>query len=222
MFRDTLTIENPFGITVFGSALVRVPPDYAFISAAVGRAEEKPSDAVAKAQEGARVVAEFLRERHVGEFGTSRISLFRDSRINNPQQFHRAVVGFTIKVTQLDQLDSLITGVVEAGANEISMVQFQTSRLKEFRVKARGLAIAAAREKATNYAVAAGVSVGNVIHIQDVNPNHAQPFLAGAHFQSRGQEQSPTEFEETVSEKQTLDPGAIEVAAAVLVAFKLD
>jgi uncharacterized protein YggE len=39
---------------------------------------------------------------------------------------------------------------------------------------ARRLAIAAAQEKAQIYANAAGVSIGHVLHIQDVNPQVLQ------------------------------------------------
>jgi hypothetical protein len=42
---NSLTIENPFGISVFGSALLRVSPDPATITAAITRLEAKPSEA---------------------------------------------------------------------------------------------------------------------------------------------------------------------------------
>jgi hypothetical protein len=55
-----LTIEQPFGISVFGSALLRVSPDFATIRAAVTRLEEKPSEAFTKARKGAQAVTSFL------------------------------------------------------------------------------------------------------------------------------------------------------------------
>ena len=47
-----------------------------------------------------------------------------------------------------------------AGANELTSVTFQTTRLKEVRADARRRAVAAAREKAELYCSAAGVSAG--------------------------------------------------------------
>lgn len=54
----------PDGITVFGSAIIRVAPDIANIVVAVTRVEKKPDAAFARAREGAKAVTEYLhRER---------------------------------------------------------------------------------------------------------------------------------------------------------------
>ena len=82
----TLTIEHPFGISVFGSALLRVSPDSAIIRAAITRLEEKPSDAFAKARKGAQSVTAFLRKSQVTESGLSRISLSQEYRISNSER----------------------------------------------------------------------------------------------------------------------------------------
>jgi hypothetical protein len=70
------------------------------------------------------------------------------------------------------------------------------------------------------YSQAAGASLGRVIHIQDVNPRFAQG-PRRTHFNSAVQIQSPPELFDGEQAEQTLDPGAIEVAAAVLVAYSL-
>jgi hypothetical protein len=49
MFGDSSAITHPFGISVFGSTLLRVPPDSVVIRAAITRLDEKPSEAFAKA-----------------------------------------------------------------------------------------------------------------------------------------------------------------------------
>jgi hypothetical protein len=45
MFGPQQAVTNPFGITVFGSSIRRVPPDIASIKAAVSVLEQKPADA---------------------------------------------------------------------------------------------------------------------------------------------------------------------------------
>lgn len=227
MFGSTLAIENPYGISVFGSAVLKVAPDSVLINSAVTRIAQNAAEAFSEAKKGAHAVAEFLRRSNVDDFGTSRISLTSEYRfIGSEQRFqgYRASVGFAIKITKLEILEPVMTGIVEAGANDIRSIQFQSSDLKDFRSQARVRAVQAAKEKAANYAQAAGASVGKLIHIQDVNPRQAQPsghdMLRGGG--ASGQDQATSDIEESTSGKQSLDPSTIEVAAAVLVAFELN
>jgi uncharacterized protein len=224
MWEDSLTIRNPYGISVFGSALLKVSPDSAMISVAVTRLETRPEESFSKAREGARSVTQFLSKSGADEFGTSRISLSQQNRfVGGESRFlgYKANVGFTIVLKALDRLEEIVSGVIEAGANEIASIQFRTSNLKELRAQARRLAVEAAKEKAVLYSQAAGVRLGSIIHIQDVNPQILQKNRLG-HFQARGQEQMQEDLVDHDAGKQTLDPGAIEVAAAVLVAFSLE
>jgi uncharacterized protein len=222
MFESSLTIQNPFGVSVFGSALLRVSPDLAAITATVARLEQTSSEAFSKAKEGARAVTEFLRRAGVDEFGMSRISLSQELRFTGGERRflgYNAKIGFTVVLKALDRIEEIVSGLIDGGANEINSIEFQTSRLKELRAQARRLAIDAAKEKAVIYATAANVSLGSIIHIQDVNPqvvlgprkvHHGSGFRVQADHVIDGD-----------SDKQTLDPGAIEVGAAVLVAFGL-
>jgi uncharacterized protein YggE len=85
-------------------------------------------------------------------------------------------------------------------------------------MQARRLAVEAAKEKAAVYAEAAGVVLGSVIHIEDVDPQRLQ---ARSQFHVGGLGQLPRDPMEHDAAKESLDPKAIEVAAAVLLAFSL-
>jgi uncharacterized protein YggE len=123
-------------------------------------------------------------------------------------------------IKSLAQLEEVVSGIIEAGANQIAPIEFQTSELKNLRERARQLAIKAAKEKALTYSQAAGTSLGRVIHIQDVNPRLV-PSPRRTHFNSAVQIQPSPELFDGEQAERTLDPGAIEVAAAVLVAYSL-
>jgi uncharacterized protein len=216
MWESSLTIKDPFGISVFGSALIKAPPDLVSIQAAVARTEQKPSGAFSKVRKVAHEVKDFLRRSNIEEFGMSQMTLAREFAFISGQ---RKFLGYTARITfrmilrSLDRTEDIISGLVDSGADEIGSIEFQTSDLKEIRAKARRLAISAAQEKAQIYADAAGVSVGHVIHIQDVNPQV---------LQGRGEGHVQREpVVDNDSDKQTLDPGAIEIGAAVMVAFSL-
>jgi uncharacterized protein len=220
MFGNFPTIDQPFGISVFGSALLRVSPDFATIQAAITRLEDKPSDAFAKAKKAAHAVTEFLRKMPVKESGLSKISLSQQYRLFNSERQpigYMARIGLTVVLNELEKIEQIVSGLVDAGANEITAIEFQTAKLKELRARARELAVHAAREKAEIYAIAAKAKVGEVLHIQDVNPNvlRQETHVAGP----RGRvQQEPADSE---PEQDTLDPSAIQVGGAVMVAYRI-
>jgi uncharacterized protein YggE len=216
MWENSLTIKDPFGISVFGSAVIKTPPDLVSIQAAVARTEQKPSAAFTKVRKVAHDVKDFLRRSNIEEFGMSQMTLVPEfAYINSERKFlgYTARITFRMILRTLDRTEDIVSGLVDSGADEIRSIEFQTSDLREIRARARRLAIAAAQEKARIYADAAGVSIGHVIHIQDVNPQVLQVRGEG-HVQREP-------LVDNDSDKQTLDPGAIEVGAAVMVAFSL-
>lgn len=208
------TIANPFRITVFGSAIERISPDIASIRTSVSCLEQKPADAFSKAKQSARSVADYLRSAQVKEFGMSRASLTRELQhiVGAAPKFvgYRATITFRIIVSELDLVDEVTDSIIKFGASQIELLSFGTSRLREFREKARRLAVTAAFQKATNYCIAAGVLLGPVISIQDVNPD----FLAGGGGHgARGPQRDDD------GEAGFIDPGMIEVAGAVTVVY---
>ena len=133
MFGNSLAIEHPFGISVFGSALLRVPPDSVTIRATITWLEEKPSDAFAKARKAEQSVSVFLRKAPVRESGLSRISLSQEYRYANNERRsigYLAWIGLTVVISELDQIERVLSGLVDAGANEITATEFHTVKLR--------------------------------------------------------------------------------------------
>jgi uncharacterized protein YggE len=122
-------------------------------------------------------------------------------------------VTFNVTLTDLNRMEEVLVGVVDAGANEVGSAEFLTTRLKELRMEARRRAVAAAREKAENYCRAAGVTLGEVVSIADQNPDH----LRHTHEQNVTREE-PSDDSATT---RALAPNGIAVGAAVTVAFAL-
>ncbi len=210
------SIPNPFGINTFGSALMRVEPDIASLKFTVSRLEQQPEEAFQQARREAKAVSAYLSQANIKDFGSSRINLaqkFRYSGGENHFLGYSAQIAFHVLLHDLDRMEEVLIGVIEAGANEINSVEFQTSRLKELRAEVRRRAVEAAREKAQIYCGAAGVALGSVIHIEDINPD-----------QLRGQEghQLQEAQLDDEGELQAFNPGSISVGGAVLIAFELN
>jgi len=205
------------GIKVFGSAVVRVAPDTASIVVAVSRIEKLPEPAFSKAREGALAVTAYLHKAGIKDFGSSRVTLSEEHRYSGGEDRfvgYQAKIEFNVVLREMDKVDAVLSGLIAAGANQLTSVTFQTTRLKELRADARRRAVAAAREKAELYCGAAGVSVGQVLGIEDINPES----LSG---RSEGHmHREPTS--DDAGEPGAIDPGAIAVMAAVTIVYQID
>lgn len=206
------------GVRVFGSAIVRVAPDTATIVVAVSRIEQKPETAFSNAREAAQAVNTYLHKAGVKDFGSSRVTLSQEYRYTNGENGfvgYQAKIGFNVVLREMDKVDSLLSGLIAAGANELTSVTFQTTRLKDLRADARRRAVGAAREKAELYCTSAGVAVGSVLAIEDVNPES----LSG---RSEGHTYREPMAVDDAGEPGTLDPGAISVGAAVNIVYRIE
>jgi uncharacterized protein YggE len=215
---DSSSSSRPPSVKVFGSAIVRMPPDTASIIVAVSRIEKEPKAAFAAAREGAASVHACFQKASIKDFGSSHVSLSQSYRYTGGENKfvgYQARITYSIIVRELDRVESLLAGLIASGANELTSVSFQTTRLREVRAEARRRAIAAAKEKAELYCSAAGVSVGRVLSIEDVNPE----VLSGRHEGHMHVAQEPTV--DDPGEMKAIDPGAITVGAAVNVLYEI-
>src|SRR5512145_734642 len=216
MFNREQLIQTPFGINVFGSALIRVDPDIVSLNFAVSRLQKHPRDAFQEVRKAAQSVRKYLEQAKIGEVGASRVSISQSFRyVNGDQQFigYTARIAFYVLLRQLDKMEEFLSCIVDTGVNEITSVEFQTTRLKELRAEARRRAITAAREKAENYCSAAQVHLGQVIHIEDVNPDTLRGREGHVSYEIQPDDSG---------EMQVFDPGSITVGAAVSIAFKIE
>jgi uncharacterized protein YggE len=214
---DADTVPTMRGVKVFGSAVVRVVPDIASIVVAVSRLEQKPEAAFSKTRDGAQGVAAYLHKAGVKDFGSSRVTLSQEFRYTNGvNKFagYQAKIEFNVLLQEMDRVDAVLSGLIDAGANTLTSVTFQTTRLKELRADARRRAVMAAREKAELYCAAAGVDVGSVLAIEDVNPES----LSG---RSEGHTYREPAAVDDAGEPGAIDPGAITIGAAVNVLYTI-
>jgi uncharacterized protein YggE len=104
----------------------------------------------------------------------------------------------------------MLVDLVEAGANEIDSVDFDVTSKGEMRAEARRQAVQAARRKAELYAEAAGVRLGAVVHIDDVDP------------ETVGHERYRSHAAGGAAADQDLAPGHVVVSAAVILGFSIN
>ena len=202
-------IQRPVGINVFGSHQIQVEPNRAKIVCAVSRVETEASGAFAEARKGAESVRAYVESRGIpaSAVQSSKMSLTTDVRRNAEgadERGYRAMMRFEVVLDDVDQLEEVLAGVVEAGANQVSSTNLETTELAEHRKTARREAFAAARRKAELYAEEAGLALGPAVHIEDLDPERL-PEQRRGHAAFEG---SPA--------------ATIEVAGAVMVSFAIE
>jgi uncharacterized protein len=212
-------ITAPFGLSVFGSAQIRVEPDHVSIVFTVSRLEETPSKAFESVKRAAEQVQTFIAENNIPEFGSSQLQLEQKKEFENQRWVfggYTASVKFSLVIRDLTQFEATLSGVVTSGANEINSVSFGADQLKAIRHDMRELAVKEAIVKAEGYCRAANVKLGKIIHIEDVNPDEAS--------RSQGMHGSSTAHwqESEVNFTSAFNPASIVVKGAVLLGFELE
>lgn len=207
-------IERPWGVTAYGAASVKSMPDLVRARFKVVRTEQTPSGAFAAANDAVRAVRQALRGHAVPDSAVQRSRLDLTSNwsgYGDERKFlgYQCEASFAVESTQLDNVQQLLVDVVEAGAHEIEAVDFDVLGKPEMRAGARREAVAAARRKAELYAEAAGVRLGAVVHIEDVDPERA------------GAERYRGHGSGGAAAAADLAPGHVIVSAAVMLGFAI-
>jgi uncharacterized protein YggE len=207
-------VERPWGIAAFGAASVKAVPDLVRIRFKIVRVEQAPAAAFEAARAAVRAVRAALRQHEIGDAAVdgSRLDLRTATEyVDGSRKFvgYQCQASFSVQSSALDDVEPLLIDVVAAGANEIEGVEFDVAAKRELRAEARRKAVAAARTKADLYAEAAGVRVGAVLHIEDVDPE--QP----------GASRYRGHAEAAATTAQDLAPGHIVVSAAVVLGYAM-
>ena len=194
---------------------MKAVPDLVRVRFKVIRLEKTPAESFARASDSVHDVREVLRAHGVPDGGVERSLLGLKSAWNfagGRREFlgYECTAAFAVQSGDLDDVQQLLVDLVGAGANEIEGVDFDVAGKPAMRAEARRKAVSAARDKAALYAESAGVRLGPVVHIDDVDPESTRAERYRGHGYA-GDEASA----------EDLAPGHVVVSAAVIVGFSI-
>jgi uncharacterized protein YggE len=167
------SVEQP-KITVSGEALVYAKPDKVILNFGI---ETRDTDLLLAKRKNADVwkkAAAAIKESGVPDKDVQTDYLSIEPRYKDYNQMD-APIGyvtrnlFVVTLSDPAKVESLISGMLEAGVNHVNGVEFQTTQFKRYRESARELALTAAREKAEKMAAALGCAIGKPVAINE-NP----------------------------------------------------
>ncbi|MBT2231637.1 SIMPL domain-containing protein [Nonomuraea sp. NEAU-A123] len=201
-------------MSAYGAASVKAAPDLVRIRLVVERMKPSPKKAFEAGQANVASLRGVLRRHDIPDAAVSASRLRLTSEwdgYGKEREFlgYKCEASFTIESRNLDGLQQLLIEVVDAGVNRVDEVDFDVHAKGELRAQARRAAVQAARAKALLYAEAAGVGLGPVLHIQDVDP------------ESVGNERYRGHGAGGATAEEDLAPGHVVVSAAVVLGFSL-
>ncbi len=163
-------------VTVSGSAQVAVNTDHAVIHMAIRTKADAPTDAQTENKQLTDAVMKALIEKcgiPLDRIATSGFSIYTLTEYvglsNQEKMYYQVMHELSVTVADIDQTGEVIDTAVEAGANIINYVSFESSGMKEAYDKALQEAFADAKRKAELIAETAGMKLGNIVSISTAN-----------------------------------------------------
>jgi hypothetical protein len=163
-------------ISVIGTGKVSSAPDMATITTGVISEAAEASEALSANNEAVERIMEVLKEFHIApkDMQTSNFNVspiyHHDRRGTSQQQITGYHVSnqLRVQVHNLPELGKVLDALVRAGSNQMSGVTFGFDDPEGLLQNARNRAMADARSRAELYAQAAGVRVGEVLQISEL------------------------------------------------------
>jgi hypothetical protein len=159
-------------ITVTGEATVNVKPDKIVLvlgidtsDADVVVAKRKNGELMKKAVEIAKGCG--VQEKQIQTDYLSIEPRWKDGYDRENFLGYFVVNTLMVTLSDVEQLDRLITSALQAGINRINGIDYQTTEFKKYREQARELALKAAKEKGEKMSAVLGQKIGKPIQISE-------------------------------------------------------
>jgi uncharacterized protein YggE len=178
--------EVPRQITVTGEGSVNAAPDTAFVTLGVSHVAPTAAEAVAAMSTDMAAVFERLTAAGITgpDVQTGQLQLYPtygDSSYETspPVTGYVAATDLTVRIRELDAVGGVLDAVVQGGANTFGGIRFDLADPDVALADARRDAVADGRAKAELYAAAAGVTLGELVTLNEVN-HYFAPVMAEA------------------------------------------
>lgn len=173
---------QPRIMTLSGTGEVTAAPDMAHVSTGVIAEAKTAREALSVNNKAMTKVIAELKARGIAEkdIQTSNFHVgpqYQHYKDGRPAKIrgYRVSNQVNIVIRELAKLGEVLDAVVSLGSNSINGVQFSISKPEKLRDEARRLAVADARRKAELYAQAAGVTLGQIMSINESGGFQPQP-----------------------------------------------
>ncbi len=217
-------------VTATGDAQVKVAPDEVVVTLGVETEDPRLDAAKSRNDDSVRHVLDSLQGFGITPDHIQTEFIGINPTYDYPSSGLPRLRGYSVRKTivatlsDLSKFEALLSGVLEAGANYVHSVEFQTTELRKYRDQARALAIQAAQEKATALAGELDQGLGEPVTITEEQNSWRSWYgygWGGRAGESMSQNVVVETGSSTLGEGATVAPGQITVNARVSVTFSL-
>lgn len=164
-------------ITVSGTGKVSAAPDIAVANIAISVEGATAKTAQNNASIKSKSVVDYLKEAGIedADIKTSGYNIYPQYNYNDgtPRiRGYQVTQSLTVKIRDLDKANSILDGVVSAGANQVNSLQFQIDEQDKLRAEARREAIKDANEKAEELEDELGINLGKIVGFSESNDSY--------------------------------------------------
>jgi uncharacterized protein len=215
-------------ITVNGQAEIKVAPDEVFLT--IGVETNNIDIARARAENDTRVKAIVDAAARLGVRAEHVKTEFLDIQPRYKDDYdRRTFLGYfarrslSITLRDVASFESVLSSVLNAGANYVHGIDFRTTELRKHRDAARAAAIKAAREKAADMAAALEVTIGAPVNVSEGQSGWWSPYSSWWGGRGGGQMLQNVMLDRGSpgGAEDALVPRQISVSATVSVTFEL-
>lgn len=164
-------------ITVIKTGTVYAIPDLAQVSISIRTEEKKVGDALKNNSEKSTAVIQFLKDQGISEtdIKTRYFNVYPLYEWREPTSATiystgtRILVGYEayqtieVKIRDSEKISGIIEGAINAGANEVSNLNFIVENEEIFKTQARTKAIIDAKNEASKIAQTLGIKLGSIV-----------------------------------------------------------
>ncbi|HDF2342088.1 TPA: oxidative stress defense protein [Morganella morganii] len=204
--------ETPAGphISTSGSAVIQAEPDMATLTINVTVKEKEASAAKVQADKRVAQYFDFLKAQGIekkdinaANISTSPDYVYDKEKEESVIRGYNASRSVTVKVHDLNKLNTLLDGALKSGLNDISAVEFGVNNPEKYREEARQKAISDAISQAKSVAKGFGTELGAVYSI-GYNAPQPVPVMARGKMMLAANAPAAVSADETY-EQQTID-----------------
>ncbi|QXO64518.1 oxidative stress defense protein [Morganella morganii] len=205
-------VETPAGphISTSGSAVIQAEPDMATLTINVTVKEKEASAAKAQADKRVAQYFDFLKAQGIekkdinaANISTSPDYVYDKEKEESVIRGYNASRSVTVKVYDLNKLNTLLDGALKSGLNDISAVEFGVNNPEKYRAEVRQKAIDDAVSQAKAVAKGFGSELGAVYSI-GYNAPQPVPVMARGKMMLAANAPAAVSADETY-EQQTID-----------------
>lgn len=159
--------DDTRGITVSDSAVVKVPPDTAFVTLGVTNKDKRADNASRANAAKTSAVVKAIVKAGIPKSAVTTVNFSVEPEVNY-KRTPEVIVGYTasntvqVRTKELDKLGRLIDTAIAAGANKVRGISFDVEDKRALRQKSLRLAGEKAKGKAQAIAEAVGAKLGSV------------------------------------------------------------